>query len=120
MVNHGQHEILTKIENPALGGGPQGRGFKSVANYRSEWSRLSTEKQLTQTLAQAPENAGPMNSRHLVLRDLSPDYLQRFMSYIDPLIWLEQADPTKPAAGRSSAGEGEIKPRATKRCATKK
>jgi hypothetical protein len=42
-----------------------------------------------------------MNSQHLVLRslermrDIAPDYLQGFMSYIDTLIWLDHADPTK-------------------------
>ena len=102
----------------------QGPELKSVAIFRNEWSKLSTEQQLTQTLAQAPENAGPMNSQHLVLRslelmrDISPDYLQGFMSYIDTLIWLEHADPTKPVAGRSSGGEGEKKPRSTKRKTT--
>ena len=94
---------------------PQGPELKSVANYRNEWSRLSTEQQLTQTLAQAPENAGPMNSQHLVLRslevmrDISPDYLQSFMSYIDALIWLDHADPSRPSPSRPSGSEGEKK-----------
>lgn len=98
--------------------------LKSVAYFHKTWSKLSTEQQLTQTLAQAPENAGPMNSQHLVLRslqvmrDIAPDYLQGFMSYIDTLIWLEQADPTKPTAGRSSPGEREKKPKTAKRSAT--
>jgi hypothetical protein len=39
------------------------------------------------------------------MRDLSPDYLQGFMSYVDTLIWLEQANPLKAAAARSGAGE---------------
>lgn len=87
--------------------------LKSVARFHETWSRLSAEQQLTQTLAQAPENAGPMNSQHLVLRslqamrDIAPDYLQGFMSYVDTLIWLENADPTKRAAGRSSWDEPE-------------
>ena len=105
---------------------PQGPELKSVANYRNEWSRLSTEQQRTQTLAQAPENAGPMNSQHLVLRslermrDIAPDYLQGFMSYIDTLIWLEQADPTRAASGRSAAGDQEKKLRPPKRGASKR
>lgn len=79
--------------------------LKSVAYFRNTWSKLSTEQQLTQTLAQAPANAGPMNSQHLVLRslqvmrDVAPDYLQGFMSYVDTLIWLEHADPTRTPAG---------------------
>ena len=111
----------------ASGAGPgQGPELKSVAWFHETWSKLSTEQQLTQTLAQAPENAGPMNSQHLILRslevmrDIAPDYLQGFMSYIDTLIWLEHADPTKPAAGRSSAGEREGKTRVVKRASTKR
>ena len=110
-------------QSPSAGRSGQGPELKSVAYFRNEWSKLSTEQQLTQTLAQAPENAGPMNSQHLVLRslermrDIAPDYLQGFMSYIDTLIWLEHADPSKPAAGRAG-GEGEKKTRSTKRSAT--
>lgn len=98
------------------GGAAPATELKSVAYFRQTWSKLSTEQQLTQTLAQAPENAGPMNSQHLVLRalqamrDLSPDYLQGFMSYVDTLIWLEQANPLKAAAARSGAGEEAKKP----------
>jgi len=94
--------------------------LKSVAFFHNSWSKLSTEQQLSQTLAHAPENAGPMNSQHLVLRslqlmrDISPDYLQGFMSYIDTLIWLEHADPTKRTTGRSSGAEKVSKPRAEK------
>ena len=115
-----------KSKTASAGHRPQGPELKSVAIFRNEWSKLSTEQQLTQTLAQAPENAGPMNSQHLVLRslermrDLAPDYLQGFMSYIDTLIWLDHADPTKPVAGRSSGGEGEKKARTAKRSATKR
>jgi hypothetical protein len=100
---------------------PQTEELKSVAYFRDEWSKLSAEQQLTQTLAQAPENAGPMNSQHLVLRslqvmrDIAPDYLQGFMSYVDTLIWLEHLAPTKPATARSSGGEGRDKKRTAKR-----
>lgn len=86
--------------------GNQAPELKAVTIFRDAWSKLSTEQQLTQTLAQAPENAGPMNSQHLVLRslelmrDLAPDYLQGFMSYIDTLIWLEHADPSRTPAQR--------------------
>lgn len=108
-------------KTPSAGRSPQAQELKSVTYFRNEWSKLSTEQQLTQTLAQAPENAGPMNSQHLVLRslermrDIAPDYLQGFMSYIDTLIWLEHADPTKLTVGRSTAGEGEKKTRTAKR-----
>lgn len=113
-----------KSEDASAGRNRAAPELKSVAYFRNEWSKLSTEQQLTQTLAQAPENAGPMNSQHLVLRslqrmrDIAPDYLQGFMSYIDTLIWLEHADPTKVAASRSSGSEGESKTRTVKRSTT--
>lgn len=112
----GQH-AHAQTETPQSGATPPGSPgtakprsrrapeLKSVAYFRNTWSKLSTEQQLTQTLAQAPANAGPMNSQHLVLRslqvmrDVAPDYLQGFMSYVDTLIWLEHADPTRPPAG---------------------
>ena len=72
--------------------------LKSLRYFRNTWAKLSVEQQLAQALAQGPENAGPLNSHLLVLRslqlmrDISPDYLNRFMSYVDTLLWLEQAD----------------------------
>ena len=71
--------------------------LKAIRNFRNTWSRLSVNKQVTQAIEQAPENAGPLNSHMLVLRslalmrDISPDYLNRFMSYVDTLLWLDQA-----------------------------
>lgn len=72
--------------------------LKSVRNFRSTWSKLSAQKQVSQALGQAPKNAGPINSHMLVLRslelmrDISPDYLNRFMSYADTLLCLDQTD----------------------------
>ena len=92
---------------------PEATQLRSIARFQDTWARLSTEQQLTQTLAQAPENAGPMNSQHLVLRslqrmhDIAQDYLQGFMSYIDTLIWLE-------SAARPSGGERESRERVGK------
>ena len=93
---------------------PEATQLRSIARFQDTWARLSTEQQLTQTLAQAPENAGPMNSQHLVLRslqrmhDIAPDYLQSFMSYIDTLIWLESA--ARPPAGERESRERIGKP----------
>ena len=64
--------------------------------FRKTWTQLSTERQFRQSLAQVPGNAGPLNSSSLVhrslslMRELSPGYLQQFMSYIDALSWMEQ------------------------------
>ena len=88
--------------------------LKSVRYFRDTWTQLSVDKQLTQALAQAPENAGPLNSHQLVLRslavmrDTAPDYLNRFMSYVDALLWLEQAE-SQPVAPTAPAGDAAKK-----------
>ena len=82
--------------------------LKSLGYFKSTWSRLSADRRLTQSLAKMPENAGPLNSHHLVhrsltlMRDLSPDYLDRFMSYVDTLLWIEQATSAGGAGGAES------------------
>jgi hypothetical protein len=69
-------------------------------------SALSVNKQVTQALRQAPQNAGPINSHMLMLRslallrELSPAYLQRFMAYADTLLVLEQAGMKKPSTSK--------------------
>lgn len=92
------------------GGGREGSTgsrteLKSLRYFRNTWSKLSVDKQVAQAMDQAPENAGPLNSHHLVLRslalmrDISPDYLNCFMSYVDTLLCLDQAvRDSKPAA----------------------
>lgn len=64
--------------------------------FRKIWAGLRTENQLRQSLGQVPHNAGPLNSNSLVhrslslMRELSPGYLQHFLSYADTLSWMEQ------------------------------
>jgi hypothetical protein len=75
--------------------------LKTVQNSRNTWSKLSAGKQVTQELAQAPVNAGPINSHMLVLRslalmrDISPDYLNRFIGYADTLLCLDHGEKEK-------------------------
>jgi hypothetical protein len=104
---------------PGLAPAPE---LKTLSYFKSTWSRLSADRRLTQSLAKVPENAGPLNSHHLVhrslllMRDLSPEYLNRFMTYVDTLLWVDQVNagsassaantpraenPKKAARGRS-------------------
>lgn len=101
----------------------------TLGYLRTTWSRLSADRRLTQSLAKVPENAGPLNSQHLVhrsltlMRELSPEYLHHFMAHVDALLWLDQANgagnaPTSPkpaaktARGKSARG-GADDPRRT-------
>ena len=71
--------------------------MKSVRQFGEVWAKVSAQRQVAQALDRGPENAGPLNSHRLMLRSLSlmqslsPDYLRRFLSHVDTLLWLEQA-----------------------------
>jgi hypothetical protein len=76
--------------------------------FRKTWASLRTENQLRQSLGQVPQNAGPLNSNSLVhrslslMRELSPGYLQHFLSYVDTLSWMEQLVGTAAPAPRET------------------
>ena len=115
-------DLLTHIghnatQNPSDAAVAHEVELKSVKYFRSTWSRLSVDRQLTQALADAPENAGPLNSHFLVvqalarMRDISPQYTDQFLRHVDALFWLEQLDSGHSAAKKKTA-RGD---RATKR-----
>lgn len=87
-----------------LGGEASGLELKTVQQWRGTWTRLRTAQRLTQSMARAPEQAGPLNSHALVLRtlqqlqQLSPEYLDRFVAYAEALLAIDQAGlPPTPA-----------------------
>ncbi len=86
--------------------------LKSVQNFRSTWSKLSIGKQVAHAFAQAPKNAGPLNSHVVALRalaqmrDISPDYLHRFLSYVDTLARLDQSAVVPVVSRKPSAKLG--------------
>ena len=83
--------------------------MQSVRQFSEVWSKISAERQVAQALERGPENAGPLNSHKLMLRalrlmqSLSPDYLRRFLSQVDSLLWLEWAT-TKPSISTAKPG----------------
>ena len=80
---------------PAAISGPEPR---TLQFFKRTWSRLSADQRLAQSRATLPDNAGPLNSHHLVhrslmlMRELSPEYLEHFVAYVDALQWLEQSN----------------------------
>ncbi|SPA33606.1 conserved hypothetical protein [Cupriavidus taiwanensis] len=69
----------------------------TLADYfRETWARVNVEQQFRQSLERVPENAGPLNTDHLVhrslslMRETSPEYLRHFLSYVEGMAWLEQ------------------------------
>jgi hypothetical protein len=87
--------------------GQQRDELASARAFRQAWEKTRALEQVQQALARKPANAGPLNSHALVLRsldvlrELSPDYLRRFVSQVEALQWLEQARENLPKkAGR--------------------
>jgi hypothetical protein len=83
-------------------------GLNPFHLFRKTWSKLYSDRLVARAMKERPENAGPLNSQMLatrtlfIMRNLSPSYLNWFVSYVDTLLWLEQT------------GE-EITPRADKK-----
>lgn len=82
--------------NPAAAAQPPAE-LNAMRQFRSTWTRLRVDQQMTRSLAQVPDNPGPLNSHLLVLRslrlmqDISPAYLQGFMVQMETLLWLDEA-----------------------------
>lgn len=91
--------------------------LEALDHFRTIWSRVRTESQLRQSLQQAPANAGPLNSGALVhrsialMRELSPGYLQRFLSYVDDLSWIEQLNSGNSPVAKDAPKAGGAKKR---------
>ena len=102
---------------PSTPSGKSGAGWRNesprVRQFRKQLSRISVQKQVRQAIAQAPQNAGPINSHMLVLRalglmrDISPDYLARFMTHLDTLC-LDAAEQAR-LQTRKTGGSGKGK-----------
>ncbi|MDM9560155.1 DUF2894 domain-containing protein [Bordetella petrii] len=108
-------ELLRQFARGGQAGGAAPDGaypeLAALDYFRETWARLSTDRQLRQSEAQVPHNAGPLNSNHLVHRalslmhELSPAYVRQFLAYLDALAWLDQLQaatsaPAAPAAAR--------------------
>jgi hypothetical protein len=101
LVRQLEHHPQESVEERIAQNAEPRAELKTIRNHRNTWSKLSVDLQVAQALEQAPKNAGPINSHMLVLRslalmrDVSPDYLNRFMSYADTLLRLGQIEKEK-------------------------
>ena len=72
--------------------------LKSIALYRAAWAKRHIENLTDQAINNRPENAGPLNPERLAsgsltrIKALSPSYLNRFIGYVDTLLWLQQTE----------------------------
>lgn len=96
--------------------------LKTVQRDKDGWARLRVDLQMARSYEKAPDKPGPLNSHLLVLRsmrrmqDIAPAYLAQFMSYVETLLWLDQAGSSgavpiavkgaRPTAERKKPGRG--------------
>lgn len=92
---------LAQLNRDIAATAPPGHELRSARSFRDTWSRICAEDEVTQAVEQGPDNAGPLNSHRLVLRtlalmrDLSPDYLRRFLQHADTLLWLDHQSQSR-------------------------
>ncbi|MDX9886017.1 DUF2894 domain-containing protein [Thauera sp.] len=121
VASHAAVPVASSASAVAGAGAAPSTELKALHHFRSTWSRLSLEQQLSRALAQAPDNAGPLNSHFLVLqalmrmRDIAPSYLEGVVAHAQALLWLEQADGGRGVASRgagqkAAARKGDARP----------
>lgn len=92
-----QNASRQALHGVSLGAASARKDLKSAVRFRETWALINAESTVEKATHRAPENAGPLNAHNLVLRtlalmrDLSPDYLRRFMAHTESLLALEQA-----------------------------
>ena len=70
--------------------------LQSMKHFRESMKYFNIDKIIARAINDFPENAGPHNPHMLVIKslmhmhDLSPQYLRRFASYIETVLWLEK------------------------------
>jgi len=95
-------------------GGDQVHGgsgeLSTMGHFRESLIKRNSEKLVIRSIQEGPENPGPLNPHALMIRslstmrDLSPSYSNRFVSYMDTLLWLGQAGGS--ATPRKAKGTG--------------
>ncbi|HEX7991896.1 MAG TPA: DUF2894 domain-containing protein [Stenotrophomonas sp.] len=72
----------------------------ALDEFQQLWSRIRIDSLLRQCLDSLPEDAGPLHSSVLTYRamalmqEVSPEYLQHFIAYVDVLTWMEPVSGT--------------------------
>lgn len=89
---------------------PRGTGeLGAMRRFRESLRERHSEQRVARAIREGPENPGPLNAEALIvrslsiMRNLSPSYANRFVAYVDTLLWLEQAGgATAPAKSRGA------------------
>lgn len=82
------------------GAAPSAGELKAARYFRELRQQRAAQDRVALALKEAPEESGPLNPQKLVIRsmlamrEISPGYLARFVSYVDTLFWLENTGAT--------------------------
>ncbi len=74
---------------------PETDGLRAAQKFERNQQRHAKRKAVAIALERRPENPGPLNPHMLAvkilseLQDVSPDYLERYVSFVDALVSLE-------------------------------
>ncbi|CAA0079464.1 Uncharacterised protein [BD1-7 clade bacterium] len=72
--------------------------LNAIRLFRESFERQNATRLVNQSIRQGPQDPGPLNPHQLAIRsltamrDLSPDYLARFVAVMDTLFWLETVE----------------------------
>lgn len=116
-----QYQLPLSTSNAAAGDSDTGDSTEAglmpaLDEFQQLWSRIRIDSLLRQCLDSLPADAGPLNSSVLTYRamalmqELSPEYLQHFIAYVDVLTWMEPVsgtstvvEPTRAASKRKAS-----------------
>ena len=116
-----QYQLPLSTSNAAAGDSESGDSneatlMPALDEFQQLWSRIRIDSLLRQCLDSLPADAGPLNSSVLTYRamalmqELSPEYLQHFIAYVDVLTWMEPVsgtntvvEPTRAASKRKAS-----------------
>jgi hypothetical protein len=71
---------------------------RSFQIFKETWAKQYADALVNRAIKNRPVDPGPLNGQMLAtrclaaMRNLSPSYLNRFVTYIETLLWLQQAD----------------------------
>ena len=108
--------LAKSSQGPTTPTGHASRELKAVRYFRESLVKVNADRLIRQAIDDLPDDSGPLNPQMLIIRtlaimgELSPQYLQRFVSYLDTLLWLEQADQrSEPANAKKTGGKAGTK-----------
>ncbi len=112
LLQQQEYEVIKLFADNTSVKNTEKRELKSVRLFRAHQDKVISDKLVMQAVKEGPENPGPINPHMLAIRslttmqDLSPQYLKRFVSYIDTVFWLEETnEKIKPALAKKCGGK---------------